>query len=44
LRFKLGRVALGAFGFFFAVDEGLELVLALLADVLEDGHERLRTY
>jgi hypothetical protein len=32
-------VALGAAGFFFAVDEGFEVVVAFFADVFEDGHE-----
>jgi hypothetical protein len=31
-------VALWALGFFFAVDEGFEVMIAFLADVLEDGH------
>jgi hypothetical protein len=31
-------VAFGAFGFLFAVDERLELVMALLADVFKNGH------
>ncbi len=35
-------MAFGALGFFLAVDESLELVMAFLADVLEDGHESLR--
>jgi hypothetical protein len=38
LRFEPGGVALGALGFFVAVDEGLKPVLAFPADVLEDGH------
>jgi hypothetical protein len=33
-------LALRARGFLLAEDEGLELVLAFLADVLEDGHEK----
>jgi hypothetical protein len=32
-------VALGAFGFLFAEDQRLKLLLAIFADVLEDGHE-----
>ena len=31
-------MALRAFGFFFAVDERLELMVALLADVFVDWH------
>src|SRR5271167_4604932 len=42
LGFQPGGMALGALGLLLAVDEGFELVLALLADVLEDGHGRLR--
>ena len=38
LRFELGRVALRAFGFFLAVDERLELVVTLLADVFVNRH------
>ncbi|HYK90251.1 MAG TPA: hypothetical protein VE398_15860, partial [Acidobacteriota bacterium] len=35
-------MAFGALGFFLAVDKRLELVMAFLTDVLEDGHESLR--
>jgi hypothetical protein len=31
-------MAFRAFGLFFTVDEGLELVIAFLADVLVNGH------
>jgi hypothetical protein len=31
-------LALGTLGFLFAENQGLELVLAFFADVLEDGH------
>jgi hypothetical protein len=33
-------VALGTLGFFFAVDESLKVVIALFADVFEDGHKQ----
>jgi hypothetical protein len=36
-------VALRAFGFLFAEDQGLKLVLAILADVLEYRHEENST-
>src|SRR5712692_8875690 len=39
LRLQLLALALRALGFLFAEDQSLELVLAFLADVLEDGHE-----
>ena len=42
LRLKFFVVTFRAFGFFLAVNERLELVMAFLADVLEDGHERLQ--
>jgi hypothetical protein len=35
-------VAFGAFGFFFAIDQGLELMMALLADIFVNGHGRLQ--
>jgi hypothetical protein len=35
-------MALGTLGFLLAVDEGLELVMTLFADVFEDGHGRLQ--
>jgi hypothetical protein len=35
-------VAFRALGLFLAVDKGLELVAAFLADVFEDGHGRLQ--
>src|SRR5579862_3077654 len=38
LRLELGRVALRAFGFFLAVDQRLELVVTLLADVFVNRH------
>jgi hypothetical protein len=37
-------MAFGALSFFLAVDKSLELVMAFLADVLEDGHRWLRNY
>jgi hypothetical protein len=42
LGIELRGVAFRALGFLFAVDEGFEAVIAFLADVLEDGHERLQ--
>src|ERR1700682_5064609 len=39
LRLQLPALALRAFGLLLAEDQSLELVLAFLADVLEDGHE-----
>jgi hypothetical protein len=39
LRLQLLALALRALGFLFAENQGLELVLAFFADVLEDGHE-----
>jgi hypothetical protein len=38
LWFELGSVAFGALGFFLAVNKSLEVMMAFLADVLEDGH------
>src|SRR5215831_15394549 len=38
LRFQLCGVAFGALGLFFAVHEGLELMVTLLADVFKNGH------
>jgi hypothetical protein len=38
LSLQLFGVALRALGFLFAIDEGFELVMTFLADVLEDGH------
>ncbi len=35
-------MALRAFGFFFAVHKRLELMVTFLADVLVNGHKRLR--
>src|SRR6267378_6883087 len=40
LRLQLLALALRALGFLLAEDQSLELVLAFLADVLEDGHSR----
>ena len=42
LRLELLRVALGALGFFFAVNQRLELMVAFLADVFVNGHFTLR--
>jgi hypothetical protein len=38
LRFELGGVALGALGFFLAIDQSFEFVVAFFADVLVDRH------
>jgi hypothetical protein len=35
-------MALRALGFLFTVNQGLELMLAFFADVLEDGHGQLQ--
>src|ERR1039458_732254 len=42
LRFQFLGVAFRALGFFLAVDELFKLVMAFLADVLEDGYGRLQ--
>jgi hypothetical protein len=39
LRLQLFTLTLRAFSFLLAEDQSLELVVAFLADVLEDGHE-----
>ena len=44
LRFEPGGVAFRTLGFFSAVNEGFELMMAFAADVFEDGHRRLRVW